>query len=90
MRIDPNDAATYVLLANTYGAAGIRDKQAAVWNDMKQKNIKKIPGATWVTINGKTEMFYVDSKHRYPIEICHNYNLLDCGYTKTRYYGLLG
>jgi hypothetical protein len=55
-----------VLLANTYGAVGMRDKQAAVWSEMKEKNIKKIPGATWVTVNGKTEIFYVDSYHLYP------------------------
>jgi hypothetical protein len=65
LKTNPNDAATYVLLANTYAFSGQVKKQATVWNEMKEKNIKKIPGATWVTVNGKTEMFYVDSTHSY-------------------------
>lgn len=65
-QIEPHNAATHVLLANTYAAAGLWEQQLGIWNKMRDNNIRKIPGATWVTVNGQTEMFYVDSDHSYP------------------------
>jgi hypothetical protein len=56
----------YVLLANTYEANGKQLKSKEIWNDMKKRKIKKIPGTTWITINGKTEVFTVDAQHKYP------------------------
>jgi hypothetical protein len=56
-----------ILLANTYGASGLREERNSTWQDMANQNTKKIPGITWVTINGKTESFYVEAKsHPYP------------------------
>jgi hypothetical protein len=64
-----------VLLANTYSAAGKWEESTHIWSEMTRQNIKKVPGMTWVTINGKTETFYVDSwDHPYPI--CHSMLLL--------------
>jgi pentatricopeptide repeat protein len=67
--LDPQNAATYVLLANTYAAVGRWKEQVEIWTKMKTNNIKKTPGATWVTVNGQTEIFYVDSSHLYPISL---------------------
>jgi pentatricopeptide repeat protein len=66
LKLEPHNAATYVLLANTYSAAGNWMESTQIWTEMLDQNIKKIPGMTWVTINGKTETFYVDSNHPYP------------------------
>jgi pentatricopeptide repeat protein len=68
LKLDPNDASTYVSLANTHATVGNWRESKHLWTEMKQQNIKKIPGITWVTINGITEVFYVDSwDHPYPI-----------------------
>lgn len=66
MKIDPKETSAYVLLANTYAAAGKWKEQERIFNEMATKNIKKIPASTIGTINGKTEVFYVDSHHPYP------------------------
>jgi len=66
---EPTNAAAYVLLANTYAAAGRWKEHSLVWNQMKFNNIKKIPGSTWVTVNGKTEVFQVDADHLYRQQI---------------------
>jgi pentatricopeptide repeat protein len=67
LKLDSSDASTYVLLANTYGTSGLLEERSSIWQNMTNQNIKKIPGITWVTINGKTESFYVDSRnHPYP------------------------
>lgn len=62
LKLVPRDASTYVSLANTYAAVENWDERARVWMAMKSKNIKKTPGITWVTINGVTETFYVESQ----------------------------
>lgn len=65
LQLAPHDSSTYVLMANTYAAAGKWDKQHEMWAAMGNNNIKKVPGVTWVTVNGQTEVFYVDSDHVY-------------------------
>jgi pentatricopeptide repeat protein len=61
LQLEPRDSSTYILLANTHAATGNWKEHTSVWSEMLNQNIKKIPGITWVTINGKTENFYVDS-----------------------------
>lgn len=63
------EASPYVVLANTYASLGRWTDHAAVWNEMKANNIKKIPGSTWVTVNGRSEVFFVDADHLYLFDI---------------------
>ena len=57
----PRDASTRILLASTYAATGNDKESNRVWLEMRNEKIQKIPAATWVTVNGKTEKFYVES-----------------------------
>lgn len=57
LELIPKDAATHVLLANTYAAAGNWEECEQVWSGMQQQNIKKIPGTTWVTIMERQNLF---------------------------------
>lgn len=69
---EPSDAATYVVLGNILSGAGATSASAQLWQEMRVKNMKKTPGVTWVTINGKPETFYVDDRdHPY-----HSFTLL--------------
>lgn len=102
LELEPRDAATHVLIANAHGAAGQVHEQAEVWHKMKNEKIKKIPGATWVSVNGQTQIFYVDSDHPYSksplllslfssllfslLSLC----LIDNYKTQTRYFGIFG
>jgi hypothetical protein len=44
---------------------------------MKENNIKKIPGASWISVNGQAELFYVDSRHSYHTENYQIHSFID-------------
>lgn len=55
----------FCLQTHTYATSSRWEEHSAVWNKMKEENIKKTPGATWVYVNGKAHMFYVDAEFSY-------------------------
>ena len=70
LKLDPNNASIYVLLSNIYSAANRWDDAAKVILRMKENGIKKIPGQTWIEINGKIHTFLVDdNSHKQSNEI---------------------
>ena len=70
LKLDPNNASIYVLLSNIYSAANRWDDAAKVILKMKENGIKKIPGQTWIEINGKIHTFLVDdNSHKQSNEI---------------------
>jgi len=70
LKLDPNNASIYVLLSNIYSAANRWDDKAKMLLKMKENGIKKIPGQTWIEINGKIHTFLVDdNSHKQSNEI---------------------
>jgi len=70
LKLDPQNASIYVLLANIYSIAERWDDAAKVRLIMKEKGINKIPGQTWIEINGELHTFIVNDKsHKYSNEI---------------------
>lgn len=68
--LDPQNAAIYVLLANTYGAARRWADQARIRKEMDDRGIKKIPGRTWMEVNGSLHTFVAhDELHEKKDEI---------------------
>ena len=57
--INPKEASPFVLLGNIYGAAKLYDKQENIRKEMKEKQIKKVPGMSWIELNGVTNTFCV-------------------------------
>lgn len=53
----PELAASYVLMCNLYAVTGHRLEEARLRSEMKAKRIKKIPGRTWIEIDGQTTVF---------------------------------
>ena len=62
LKLDPKNASIYVLLANIYAVAGRWDDEKEVRFRMEREGIKKIPGQTWIEINGEVHTFFVDDK----------------------------
>src|ERR1700723_1073548 len=60
LKLDPQNASIYVLLSNIYSVAGRWDDVDKIRSKMREKEIKKIPGQTWIEINGKIHTFMVD------------------------------
>ncbi|TKY60028.1 Pentatricopeptide repeat-containing protein [Spatholobus suberectus] len=63
--LEPDNIGNYLLLSNTYASAGRWDGVARVRKLMREKNLKKIPGCSWVEAkNGMIHEFVAgDVKH---------------------------
>ncbi|XP_057852299.1 pentatricopeptide repeat-containing protein At5g39350 [Cryptomeria japonica] len=61
--LDPQKAATYVLLSNIYAEVGMWDEVQMVRRLMKDRGIKKIPGCSWIEDHKMVHAFSVDSDH---------------------------
>jgi ATP-dependent DNA helicase HFM1/MER3 len=57
--LDPADGAPYVLLSNMYAEAGRWDGIINVRKIMKDRQVKKKPGCSWIEINSRVHSFLV-------------------------------
>ncbi len=70
MKIQPNNISLYILLANTYGAAGRWQDYERIFQDVGKRGLKKIPGRSEVIVNGEYTSFTVgDKTHQEAIAI---------------------
>lgn len=64
INMEPKNAGNYVLLSNIYAAAGKWDKVAKMRSFLRDRGLKKIPGCSWVELNGHVHEFRVaDQSH---------------------------
>ncbi|KAL6991522.1 hypothetical protein U1Q18_009634 [Sarracenia purpurea var. burkii] len=64
MAMEPKNAGNYVLLSNMYAAAGKWDGVAKMRTFLRDRGLKKVPGCSWLEINGKVHEFRVaDRSH---------------------------
>ncbi|KAL5100799.1 hypothetical protein RYX36_005126 [Vicia faba] len=62
--MEPKNAGNYVLLSNIYAAAGKWEKVAKMRSFLRDRGLKKIPGCSWVELNGQVHEFRVaDQSH---------------------------
>ncbi len=62
LELEPENAASYVLLANIYTATGNRHLCVNVELQGKEKGVKKQPGHTWIEVNNEVNTFVVDDQ----------------------------
>lgn len=68
--IEPENAATYVTLANIYAKAGMWTEVMSIRKSMDDKGIVKKPGLSWIEIRRKVHVFLVgDTSHSRTKEI---------------------
>ncbi|KAH6784047.1 Tetratricopeptide repeat superfamily protein [Perilla frutescens var. hirtella] len=61
---DPNDPAAHVLLSNLYASTGQWENVAKIRKGMKERNLVKEAGCSWIEIANNVHKFYVgDTKH---------------------------
>ncbi|CAM6083482.1 unnamed protein product [Calypogeia fissa] len=58
-KLEPDNASTYVLLSNIYGAAGKWEKQVLVRTMMEERGLRKEPGRSWIEVDKKIHEFVV-------------------------------
>ncbi|KAG9143770.1 hypothetical protein Leryth_011439 [Lithospermum erythrorhizon] len=74
IQLDPHNSSPYVLLSNIYAATGNWDGVNSVRREMKQKEVKKYPGSSWITLGQKTDIFVAgDESHQFSDDL---YSLL--------------
>ncbi|XP_057862799.2 pentatricopeptide repeat-containing protein At5g48910 [Cryptomeria japonica] len=68
--LDPRNTATYVLLSNSYAEVGRWDEAQMVRRLMKDRDIKKVPGCSWIEGHKTVHTFLVgDRSHPQTKEI---------------------
>ncbi|OAY44342.1 pentatricopeptide repeat-containing protein At3g49170, chloroplastic [Manihot esculenta] len=67
---DPNDPAAHILLSNLYASTGQWDEVAEIRKNMKERNLTKEAGCSWIEVENKVHKFYVgDTSHSQVVEI---------------------
>ncbi|KAK8587796.1 hypothetical protein V6N13_086769 [Hibiscus sabdariffa] len=70
LEMDPNDVGTYTLLSNIYAKAKRWDGVVKIRKLMRERNIKKEPGVSWIEIRNVTHVFVSDDcQHPESIQI---------------------
>jgi len=70
LELEPQEPATYVLLSNMYAEAGQWDAVAKVRKMMKDRQLTKEAGCSWIEIKNRVHMFFVrDRSHPLTEEI---------------------
>ncbi|KAK7399808.1 hypothetical protein VNO78_11000 [Psophocarpus tetragonolobus] len=70
LTIDPQDSASYVLLANVYSSAKRWQDVSELRRSMKDKMVKKEPGVSWVEVKNQVHQFHMgDESHPKHVEI---------------------
>ncbi|PPE00085.1 hypothetical protein GOBAR_DD02875 [Gossypium barbadense] len=64
MALDPVDVSSYIMLSNAYAAAGRWEIASTVRKEIKEKQMKRIPGCSWIEIRNEVHVFLnKDCKH---------------------------
>ncbi|OMO88420.1 hypothetical protein CCACVL1_08400 [Corchorus capsularis] len=67
---DPYDTAAYILLSNLYASSGQWEDVAQIRKNMKEKNLIKEAGCSWIEVDNKMHRFHVaDTSHPQAQEI---------------------
>ncbi|XP_022146972.1 pentatricopeptide repeat-containing protein At2g45350, chloroplastic [Momordica charantia] len=75
MRLDSCNSSSYVLLSNIYAGLGLWSAASKVRTMMKKRNLTKVPGRSWIELEGVVHEFLVhDKSHPHVTEI---YSVLD-------------
>lgn len=70
LELDPKNSGYYVLLSNVHAGAGEWSSVLKIRSLMKEKGVQKIPGYSWIDVNGGTHMFSAaDGSHPQSVEI---------------------
>lgn len=75
----PQDAEIYVALGNTLAAAGQWEEAMKVRQLMDERGVKKIPGISWIEIDGRVHNFYMNAREHPDAQIVQSGRRLSNG-----------
>ncbi|KAI3449120.1 hypothetical protein Pfo_005785 [Paulownia fortunei] len=69
--MDSYDSSSYILLSNIYAQFGLWDYVRRVRTMMKQRELNKVPGCSWIELEGTVHEFFVGSTSNHKVrEMC--------------------
>jgi len=69
--MEPQNTSSYVLLSNIYSAAGKWDDATKVRKIMKDREVKKKPGCSWIEVKNRVHAFMSEDRSHPQIEEIH-------------------
>ncbi|RYR43791.1 hypothetical protein Ahy_A08g040191 isoform E [Arachis hypogaea] len=69
LKIEPENAGTYLSLSNMYASVGKWKEAANVRMKMKDKGLKKQPGCSWIGVGNTVQIFVVGDKSHSQFEL---------------------
>ena len=72
IELAPEDSSCYVLLSNIYAKAGMSDEVTKVRSMMKSRGARKVPGCSYILVDGKVHEFLVGKA----MDVGNNQNVL--------------
>ncbi|CAM6026467.1 unnamed protein product [Sphagnum balticum] len=68
LKLEPKNAAVYVLLSHVYAAAGMWDSIVEIRKLMEERGVQKEPGRCWIEVEGKMHTFVADDRTHLQVE----------------------
>ncbi|KAL2896148.1 hypothetical protein RDABS01_037932 [Bienertia sinuspersici] len=62
LKLDPEDSSVYILLTNIYANAGMWNEVSRTRKMMRENNVKKEPGCSWIEVTGDVHTFLANEK----------------------------
>lgn len=62
LELEPNHCGSYVLISNVYGATCRYEEVSEVRHTMREQNLKKIPGCSWIELTNGIHPFVTGDK----------------------------
>ncbi|MQM03417.1 hypothetical protein Taro_036196 [Colocasia esculenta] len=66
--LEPEEHSTYVILSNMYAASGRWSDRALVQRTMKEGEIRKVPGWSWIEVKNKVHAFNAEDRSHPEVE----------------------
>ncbi|KAK4397376.1 Pentatricopeptide repeat-containing protein, chloroplastic [Sesamum angolense] len=70
--MDSYDSSSYILLSNMYAQSGLWDYVRKVRTTMKERELNKIPGSSWIELEGTVHEFFVGSASNHTEKEIHS------------------
>ncbi|KAF9606135.1 hypothetical protein IFM89_023188 [Coptis chinensis] len=71
MKKDPDDPTTYIVLSNLYTSVGKWGDVRKTRLKMKELGLKKNPGCSWIEVDKRLNLFFVEDKSHPEVELIH-------------------
>nr|XP_048335326.1 pentatricopeptide repeat-containing protein At3g14730-like isoform X1 [Ziziphus jujuba var. spinosa] len=76
IELDPGHCGSYVLMSNIYGVAGQYEGVSEVRHTMRQQNVKKIPGCSWIELKDGVHTFITGDRAHPDANLIYTYLIL--------------